>query len=132
MVFIGYHQPQPYLKKTYEELWEKEPELLEKVSASKFRCSADISQYLFRYWQFVKGDFYPASYKMSYKDSKYIELYTMEDVQKAAKDIASGKFDLYCPNDALDNASDAEFDKCVEVINKAFDTILPNQSSFER
>ncbi len=130
--FYGYHQPQPFLKKTYEELWEKESELLETVSASKFRCSSDVNQYLFRYWQLAKGDFYPASHKLSYKDSKYIELHTMEDVQQAAKDISSGKFDMYCPNDALDDVSDEEFKKSVALINKALDDLLPNKSEFEK
>ncbi len=130
--FYGYHQPQPFLKKTYEELWKKEPELLERVSKNKFRCSSDVNQYLFRYWQLVKGEFYPESYKITHKDSKYIELYTMEDVQMAAKDILSGKFDMYCPNDGLDNLSDEEFNKSVELINNALDSLLPNKSSFEK
>ncbi len=130
--FYNYHQPQPFFKKTYEELWEKEPELLEKVTKNKIRCSSDVNQYLFRYWQFCKGEFYPASYKMSYKDSKYVEMKTMEDVKNAAEEIASGRFDMYCPNDALTDCSDEDFDKAVEMIKEAFNKILPNKSSFEK
>lgn len=130
--FYNYHHPQPMLKRTYREVWEKEPELMAKVSRSKFRHSDDVSQYLFRYWQFAKGDFYPASYAMSYKKSKYLEISTFEDAKKAADDIASKKYELYCPNDNLTNVNDEIFKASVAIINRALDSLLPEKSKFEK
>ncbi len=130
--FYNYHHPQPMLKRTYNEVWEKEPELMAKVSRSKFRHSDDVSQYLFRYWQFAKGDFYPASYAMGYKKSKYVEISTFEDAKKAADDIAGKKYELYCPNDNLTNVDDEIFEASVNVINQALDSLLPAKSKFEK
>ena len=129
--FYNYHQAQPFLKSTYEEVWSKEKELLEKTSASKFRSSSDVNQYLFRFWQYAKGTFAPMSYKEAYKKSKYIEVCTLEDAKQVAKDIASGNYELYCPNDALIEVTDDEYQKSIHLIQDAFAKILPNKSQFE-
>jgi len=130
--FYNYHHPQPFLKSTFEEVWQKEEELLKKVSASKFRNSQDVNQYLFRYWQFAKGDFYPISYKDSYKKSKYIEVSNYEDAKEVARDLESKKFQLYCPNDNLVEVNDEEYFKSLEIIIKSFDKIFPEKSEFEK
>ncbi len=129
--FYNYHHPQPFLKSTYKEVWEKEPELMEKVSRSKFRSSQDINQYLFRYWQFAKGKFYPSTYRQDYKKSKYIEVSNYEDAKEVADDLLSGKFSLYCPNDNLVNIDEEEYEKSKKVVVDAFDKILPKKSEFE-
>ncbi len=129
--FYGYHHPQPFLKSTYEEIWEKEPELMQRVSKSRFRHSSDVNQYLLRYWQFAKGTFSPISYATSYKKSKYIEVGTLAEAKEAAKDIASGEFQLYCPNDDLNKVTEEEYLKSTQLITAAFDKILPNKSEFE-
>ncbi len=129
--FYGYHHPQPLLKQTYEETWKKEPEIMEKTSASKIRSSQDVNQYLFRYWQFVSGNFTPGSYREHYKESRYVEVRTKEDAIMVAKEIRSKKFHLYCPNDALTNVSDKEFEEAKQIINNAFRDTLPNKSKFE-
>ncbi len=129
--FLNYHHPQPFLKRTYEELWEKEPDLLKQVSASRIRSSKDVNQYLFKFWQFAKGDFYPASYNLSYKKSKYLEVYTKEDAEICAKDIRSKKYEFFCPNDGLTEVSDEEYEYSKKIINEAFDSVLPEKSAFE-
>ena len=129
--FYNYHHPQPFLKSTYVEVWEKEPELMNQVSRSKFRSSQDINQYLFRYWQLAKGQFYPSTFKQDYKKSKYIEVSNYKDAQEVAKDIISKKFELYCPNDNLVNVDDNEYLQSTEIIIEAFERILPNKSKFE-
>ena len=129
--FYNYHHPQPFLKTTFIEVWEKEPELMRQVSRSKFRSSRDINPYLFKYWQFAKGTFYPSSYKQDYKKSKYIEVCTLEDAKQAANDIVSGDYELYCPNDALTEITDDEYQKSIHFVQDAFAKILPKKSQFE-
>ena len=40
--FINPHLPNAYLKSTFEEVWDKEYELLDATSKHKFRCSQDV------------------------------------------------------------------------------------------
>lgn len=123
--FKIYHHPQPFLKSTFEELWEKEYEVLNKASYSKFRSCYDVNQYVFRYWQFVKGNFYPDRIRKR----KYKNISHREDALIASKHIRSGKYEMYCPNDAIEDNNDFKF--CKDTINKAFESILSTKSSFE-
>jgi len=127
--FKNYHHPQPFLKNTFKELWNKEEILLNKVSASKIRNNSDVNQYLFRYWQFITGNFYPDSLKNTNKKRKYKDIKNKESANNIANDISSKKFQMYCPNDALIDNKDFIF--CKHKINEALDNILPNKSSFE-
>ena len=123
--FRIYHHPQPFLKSTFDDLWNRERELLDRASSSKFRSCYDVNQYLFRYWQFIKGDFYPDRIrKRRYKNIK-----NREDAKLVSKHISSGKYEMYCPNDAIVDSNDFNF--CKDTINNAFKLILPNKSSFE-
>ena len=49
------HLAVSYLKDTFNEAWEKEPELMKAVSSHKFRQSDDVSQWLFEFWQLAKN-----------------------------------------------------------------------------
>ena len=136
--FVNYHHPQPFLKSTYEDVWEHEPETLTKVSTSKFRSNADVNQYLFRYWQFAKGTFSPDSARNAFVKRKYVELRTINNVKDACKEVESGKFQMYCLNDSMskgrftesDITSD-DFEYCKNEIRRSLATILPELSSFE-
>jgi hypothetical protein len=128
--FMNYHHPQPFLKQTFNDVWEKESKLLNKVSQSKFRKSLDVNQYLFKYWQFVTGKFYPDSYENTYKLRKYIEVKNLNDAKKVASAIKSKKYQMYCPNDAVEDEND--FEPIKNMINDALKSILPNKSSFEK
>lgn len=128
--FKSYHHPQPFLKSTFVELWEKEEKLLEKVSKSKFRTNSEVNQYLFRYWQFITGKFYPDSIKNAYVKRKFKNIRTKKDAEIVAKNIENNNFQMYCINDALDENNE-DFQYCKNVINNALNTILPNKSSFE-
>lgn len=137
--FLNYHHPQPFLKKTYRDVWEKEGEILTEVSKSRFRDNTDVNQYLFRYWQFAQGQFSPGDYNSSYVKRKHSELRTVSDVEKAAFDIASNKYQMLCLNDAMskgrfttEEVTDENFEYCKTVLQKAFDAIFPSKSSFEK
>ena len=126
--FVDHHQPQPFLKSTFQEVWQKEQEALEQTSASKFRACSDVNQYLFRYWQLAKGEFVP----ISMKDSKYITL-NMEDLRsrKILDIITSESYSMVCLNDGDSIQTEEEFEEAKKIIKDAFEIILPNKSSFE-
>ncbi len=136
--FVNYHHPQPLLKQTYEQVWLKEPEVMHQVSASKFRANTDVNQYLFRYWQFASGQFMPDSYANAFKRRKYIELRTVNNVESACADIASGQYQMYCLNDSMSkgrfterDVTPEEFERCKLSINAALQQVLPRISKFE-
>lgn len=128
--FKSYHQPQPFLKNTFIELWEKEESLLKKISKSKFRTNSEINQYLFRYWQFITGKFYPDTITNAYKKRKFKNIRTVKDAEKISKDILSHNFQMYCINDALSEDIN-DFESSKNIINNALNSILPDKSSFE-
>lgn len=136
--FIMNHYPSPYLKTTYFNVWEKEPAILEKTTASKFRNNEDVNQYLFRYWQLMTGQFYPAEYRKWKKERVHVEVRTLQDAKRIACDIQSGQFSIYCINDAIykgrytkEDMSAEDFVLSKNEINAAFDTIFPTRSSYE-
>ncbi len=126
--FVDPHQPQPFLKSTFDEVWEKESKTLEQTSASKFRSCSDVNQYLFRYWQLAKGDFIP----ISMKDTKYITM-KMDNLRsgEVANIITSQKYSMVCLNDSESIKTDEELEEAKQIIKDAFEKILPEKSSFE-
>src|SRR5699024_10826033 len=60
--FYSAHLCVPFLKSTFEEVWNLYRKELNQASKSKFRSKNDYTQWLFQYWQFAIGKFYPRSY----------------------------------------------------------------------
>jgi len=125
--FMNPHMPQPFLKNTFEELWEKEEELLEKTVQSKFRECYNVNQYLFRYWQLAKGSFSPSGIR----DMIYVEP-TIEDLRNGvvSKVIEDPKYRFLCINDNSD-ISNKEFREAKQIVVDAFEHILPDKSEYE-
>ncbi len=128
--FKIYHHPQGFLKSVYDEVWEKEEELLQKVSASRFRSCHDVNKYLFLYWHFITGKFYPDSSNRAFNKRKYKEVGSKDTAISVAKHIKNKKYEMYCINDALSDDNE-EFEFCRDTINEALELILPKKSSFE-
>jgi len=127
--FIDPHQAQPFLKSTFIELWDKETKTLEQTSASKFRVCTDTNQYLFRYWQLIKGEFIP----ISMKDTCFTEI-TIEGIDSGKIDaiIRSQEYVMICLNDSEDIDDDTKFNTAKESVKHSFEMILPHKSDFER
>ena len=125
--FINPHLPNAYLKSTFEEVWEKEYELLDETSKHKFRCGQDVNQYIFRYWQFMTGKFSPINMK---KQGAFY--YIGKQFEECCSAIKEQKHKMICVNDDLPQISLKEFERHRDNLNLAFDTILPQKSQFER
>lgn len=119
--FFNHHLPSPYLKSTLEEVWRKEPEILDKTCRHRFRDNNDVNQYIFRYWQLASGNFVPSSLK-----GKYFLVSSNND--KILNYIRKQKGKMICVNDA---EFDSDFELAKAQINNAFEHILPEKSGFE-
>lgn len=127
--FTGFYEPHchmNFLKSTFDVLWEKEFEILNKTSASRFRSLGTLNPYIFKYWQIVEGNFNPSNYR---RKCKYYGICNNEiiDIEKA---IESMKYKVLILNDVTDELVDFEFLK-LKMIN-SFDKILPDKSFFEK
>lgn len=117
------HNAQPYLKSTFEEVWEAEGKELTATSANRFRDSSDYTPELFRTWQICKGDFQPYN---TYSDTKMFPL--MLKSRQAIKAIYNQSYSLICLND---NIHIRDYDKVMQEVRDTFESILPEKSSFE-
>ncbi len=123
--FVGfktYHVPAPFCKKTFKKIWEKEPDLMEKMSRHKFREYTDVNQWLAIWWQLAEGNFKPRR-----MDSMSIGI-DNSTVDQVCEWIKGQTFEMFCINDNLDEKS---FPAIMDRLQDAFETILPGKSSFE-
>ena len=118
-----HHNAQPYLKSTFEEVWTAERAELEKTSSNRFRSSTDYSPELFRTWQICRGNFMPYN---TYKDTKMFPL--MVKPKQAVQTIRNQEYSLVCLND---NKRIRNYEQLMEELKAAFESILPEKSSFE-
>lgn len=118
-----HHNAQPFLKSTFEEVWAACGDELTKASAHRFRTSDDLTPELFRTWQVCRGEFEPYN---TYKDTKMFPLILKS--KKAIEAIREQSYSLVCLND---NIHIRNYAQTMRDIEKAFESILPEKSSFE-
>lgn len=117
------HNAQPYLKSTFEEVWAVAEKELTETSANRFRTVTDYTPELFRTWQICKGNFEPYN---TYSDTKMFPL--MVKPKQAIKAIYNQSYTLICLND---NVHIRNYAQVMGNIKNAFESILPEKSSFE-
>lgn len=117
------HLSSSMLKSTFEEVWNLEDALLDQVSSDKFRQQISVNQYLFKMWDICTGKYMPTNYK----DCMYFGI-KKENCKEIIDAIRSQKYSQICINDVT---SEIEFEEMKKKINDAFESILPEKSSFE-
>jgi len=117
------HNAQPFLKSTFEELWLAAKEELTEASTHRFRTSKDLTPELFRTWQVCKGNFEPYN---TYDDTKMFPLILKS--RQAVEAVRNQSYKLVCLND---NVHIRNYGKVMKNIQDAFESILPEKSSFE-
>lgn len=117
------HNAQPYLKRTFEEVWAVAEKELTETSVNRFRALSDYTPELFRTWQICRGNFEPYN---TYNDTKMFPL--MIRHKQAIKAIYEQSYSLICLND---NVHIRNYEQVMENIKNAFEYILPDKSSFE-
>ncbi len=124
--FLGFknlHAPGAYLKKTFEEVWETEKDLLNRTSSHKFRSADDVNQWVMLWWQIAGGSFSP------YNTDNLVCSVDKNSVDFVCNSIKNQSNDMICVNDG---AEDSDFQQLSEELKSAFETILPEKSSFEK
>ena len=117
------HMPEPHLKSTFEEIWRTIPVIMDNTSRSRFRADDNINQWLANAWNMFSGRFYPAApFGNNYTITK-------DTFSAICNDIRKQSFPEICINDSGD---EAEMRLCLDEIHKAFDSLLPDKSSFEK
>lgn len=117
------HLPSAFLKSTYEHVWQEEEGVLDEVCKNRFRTVFDVNQYIMKYWQYMEGKFIPQSPKIG-------RFYTIGIHDRQIQEtIRKRSCKMICLNDTAD-VGDFEMQK--KRIAEAFETILPEKSSFER
>lgn len=122
--FLGYWNPHistSFLKETFREVWEKEGTLIEKTSMNKFRTTSDVNQWLMRYFQIEKGNFFP-------QKSSFGKKVTLNEFSKIEKLFNNGRTKVVCINDDFNVQN---YEKKMSRLIDLFEEKFPEKSSFE-
>ena len=122
--FYYQHVASSFFKSTFEEVWEKEFEILDETCSHRFRKNGDVNQWVFKYWQIAKGDVSVRSWRFS--ECYHVKEDNFEDLLNT---ISSGKCKMLCINDT---SKTTDFEDKKERVKKAFELLLPESSAFER
>jgi hypothetical protein len=117
------HNAQPYTKTLFNEVWKFAEKELTAMSSNRFRSESDYTQELFRTWQICTGNFNPYN---TYSDTKMFPLLIRK--KQALEAIRHQRYKLVCIND---NEHIRNFEKTASELRDAFESILPEKSSFE-
>ena len=124
--FVGFsfpHSPAGYCKTSFVKVWEAEPELLRETTAHKFRFYTDVNQWLVLWWQIASGQFTPGKVDNVRCSA---EAWAIDSI---CETIRSQSHDMICINDPDDPT---DFETLSKRIQDAFETILPEKSSYEK
>lgn len=123
--FMYRHCEQPFLKSVFEEIWEKEPDMLEQ-SCTRFRVAESLTPYFVRYWQFASNKFEPCSNKGQFQGYSL----RSDTVDKAVCALGDKSVISLCLNDNP-CCGDAQYEEIQKKVEDAFERKFPQKSSFE-
>ena len=120
--FQNLHAPASYRRQTFEEVWAAEPKLLDSTCRDRFRTAANVNQWVCLWWQVASGNFEPANV------DNVVAGVTEGNVESLCRIIENQNHDYICINDPEE---DVDVEALSTRLKKAFETILPEKSSFE-
>lgn len=121
--FYNPHLPQPFLKSALEDVWQSEEKLLDETCSHRFRNNEDVSQWLFRYWQFTTGNIVQSEKPRG----KFLSI--GRDNNEIREAILNKKYKTVCLSDDDVNC---DFQKEQSFLHELFEKALPEKSSFEK
>lgn len=125
--FLNYHLPYSYLKSTYTDLWNEEPELLSETCSHRFRETTDLNHWVFNYWQIASGKFAPRSPRLG-TQINLLGSYEPESTKKAVVAIRDRSTKIVCLNDGL---PDQDYQEVKDIVNSELLKLLPVKSQYE-
>lgn len=117
------HNAQPFLKSTFEDVWEHCGEELKEMSKRRLRNDKDYTPELFKTWQICSSNFIPYN---TYQDTKMFPL--MIKAKKAIKAVREQSYSLVCLND---NVHIRNYQQTMGNLKESFEIILPEKSGYE-
>ncbi|MBQ9772374.1 MAG: Stealth CR1 domain-containing protein [Lentisphaeria bacterium] len=121
--FHIHHLPSSFLKSTFEQVWKDNFYNLDRTSQNKMRFNTDVNQWLMSWYQICQGKFIPVSLKRGKC------FHTGGHLREMVDAIVQQKYSMICCNDS---SADSEFENDLNALQTAFNSILPEQSSFEK
>lgn len=121
--FYEHHTAYPFLKSTFEHIWDLEFEELDNTCLSKFRAGDNVSPWLMRDWQNATGKFVPISPKFRQSFGGVLTDEVFDCIRKQKKRVI-------CVNDDVESQDAFRINQ--KKLVDAFESILPNKSSFEK
>ena len=122
--FRDCHLPSAYLKDTFFRVWQEEGGLLESCGPNRFRSKEDLTHWLMKSWQICEGNFNARRTGWGH----YYELWK-DDIDVICSSLERQKYHAVCLNDSK---MDIDFDRIKERLQRSFECILPEVSTFER
>lgn len=125
--FDIYHHPQPHLKKTWCDFFDKhKDDVIKDTSYAKFRSEKDINQYVYRFINLINGDFYPAEFK----DHRSIYVGDVKEFIEQYSRLADGlNFLCICEDE---NITDEDFAVLKNFLVDKMEIQFANKSIFEK
>ena len=111
--FKNLHAPAAYLKQTFEEVWQRD----------RFRTSDNVNQWVMLWWQVASGRFSPAVI------DNLVDSVSPASIDKLCAAIEGQANDYICLNDP---EVEIDFNALSARLHHAFESILPEKSSFEK
>lgn len=121
--FKNIHAPAAYLKKSFQEVWNAEPEKLELTCRDRFRTSDNVNQWVVLWWQIASGKFMPKCI------DNVVGAVNNDSIDKFCSIIQQQKHDYICLNDP---EAEINFNKLSGRLMDAFELILPDKCRFEK
>lgn len=122
--FYYNHLPSSFLKSTFETVWSKYYDVLDKTCSDRFRKESNVNQWLFKFWQLCEGNYEVRNDKKA-GECFHIEEKNFNDLCNA---INTQKHKMICINDT---PRTIDFENKKQSVIECFETIFPNKSSFE-
>jgi len=119
------HLPLPHLKSTFEKIWRAQPRIMDMTSRSRFRSEYGVNHWMASAWNMLEGRFYPVNEK---RRGITVALNGSE-VDRVCNSIVRQSCPEICINDAK---TDEDIFGLFAEVAKAFETLLPERSSFEK
>lgn len=119
--FKDTHLCSSYLKSCFGEVVERLGSEIDNTCRNKFRSNDDVTEWVIKDWQMCSGKFIPRSYKWG-------KLFTLGEDAAWSDSIRKQKYKVVCLNDT----EDLDYEKIQKQAVAAFESILPNKSSFEK
>ena len=126
-LWIGHwHHPQSYLKSTLQTVYAQFQQEIDKASANKFRQADDITQYIYRYWQLLSGNFYPGKFN----DDLEKNVSSLSILNTMLQEVDDKKPRFVCFNDSP-TLSGLEYEVVKQTLLAFLEKKLPEKASFE-